>query len=266
MALVNVYPALLSAVNSSYVGTELSGNGYARGASTAMTYDPVGNIITMPVGLTFGPATGAWSAVAYVGFYDAATNGNLLFFYPFINAALASGQSITLPVATPLVNVNANVLKNGSSTSNSIVSQGTVIGTTGTGMNAVNVTAGASLTYNPNLNTLAASGATIALTDGATITLNPSLSPATLVGIYTVSINAAGRTMVVSPGQNGQEIVLEVTQGTASSTITTWTNVTWPGATPPTLSTTLGYTDVFDMVYNATTGKWRAFTVGLHIG
>ncbi len=58
-------------------GTELSGNGYAR---QAVTYGAALNgSISNDSAITFPTATGAWGLVGYIGVFDAATGGNLLY-------------------------------------------------------------------------------------------------------------------------------------------------------------------------------------------
>lgn len=59
------------------IGTEVSGNAYAR---QAVTFDAPSNGVTQnSAAVEFAQATGSWGTVAYIGILDAATSGNLLF-------------------------------------------------------------------------------------------------------------------------------------------------------------------------------------------
>lgn len=59
------------------IGTEVSGNAYAR---QAVTFDAPSNGVTQnSSAVEFAQATGSWGTVAYIGILDAATSGNLLF-------------------------------------------------------------------------------------------------------------------------------------------------------------------------------------------
>lgn len=59
------------------IGTEVSGNAYAR---QAVTFDAPSNGVTQnSAAVEFPQATGSWGTVAYIGILDAATSGNLLF-------------------------------------------------------------------------------------------------------------------------------------------------------------------------------------------
>lgn len=79
-----VYAGLFSTTpaNDGAAGTELAGNGYARQAITfgAPAAD-TGNIrkVSNTNTITFGPATADWLQAVAFGIWDAATNGNLLY-------------------------------------------------------------------------------------------------------------------------------------------------------------------------------------------
>ena len=84
-AIATPYVGLFSTAlaDNSHAGTELTGNGYARqavtfGAPTQLTVNSqqIANTNT----ITFGPATGSdWLQAVAFGVWDAATNGNLLY-------------------------------------------------------------------------------------------------------------------------------------------------------------------------------------------
>ncbi len=70
---------------------EPSGNGYARVAVTAATWDAAsGGSKDNGTAITFPEASGSWGELAYVCLFDAVTSGNLLESF-----ALTSPQTIT---------------------------------------------------------------------------------------------------------------------------------------------------------------------------
>lgn len=84
IAPASVYAGLFSTApaNDGATGTELTANGYARqsvtfGAPAADT----GNVrkVSNTNTITFGPATADWLQAVAFGVWDAATNGNLLY-------------------------------------------------------------------------------------------------------------------------------------------------------------------------------------------
>lgn len=83
-----VYFALFtSAPSASGGGTEVSGGSYARVAVAVNTTNfPAitvpGNAMTNGTAITFAKATAAWGTITYMGIYDAASAGNLMFFAP----------------------------------------------------------------------------------------------------------------------------------------------------------------------------------------
>lgn len=84
-----VYMALFTTIpTDANIGTEPPGSaGYAR---QAVTFDvPAGGSVQNLSTVTFGPATVSWGQVRWVGIYDAATAGNLLFW-----GSLASPKDI----------------------------------------------------------------------------------------------------------------------------------------------------------------------------
>ncbi len=95
--------------------------------------------------------------------------------------------------------------------------------------------------------------AVVALTDAPTIVVNASLG-----NDFRVTI-AASRTMGnPTNAVDGQKIVFQVTQGGAGSCIITWGSLYEfsTGLPQPTLSTTVGQTDLLAFIYNAALGKW----------
>jgi hypothetical protein len=95
--------------------------------------------------------------------------------------------------------------------------------------------------------------AVVMLTDAATIAVDASLG-----NDYRVTI-AGNRTMGTPANPaNGQQIIFQVTQG-AGGWFTLWwaSGYVFSAALPqPTLSTTVGYTDLLGFIYNAGNGTW----------
>jgi hypothetical protein len=93
----------------------------------------------------------------------------------------------------------------------------------------------------------------VALADAATIAVDASQGNdfrVTLGGNRTMSTPA-------NPA-NGQQIIFQITQGSAGSSAVTWdTGYEFSTGLPqPTLSSTAGQTDLLGFIYNATKGKW----------
>lgn len=91
-------------------GTEVSGSNYSRKAVTANTTnftDPAtaGQNCSNAVDIIFPRATGAWGTVTAIGFYDAATGGNLLWFEP-INTPTDVGTSQTIRFAVGAIELS----------------------------------------------------------------------------------------------------------------------------------------------------------------
>lgn len=59
--------------------TEPSGGGYARKQLTGLS-TPTNGVITNNSAIAFNESTASWGTVTYFVIYDAATNGNLLFY------------------------------------------------------------------------------------------------------------------------------------------------------------------------------------------
>ena len=80
-----------TAVNNPYVslhtadptdagtGTEVSGGSYARTASSFATASGTSGLVATDADITFPTATGTWGAVGWIGLWDAASSGNMLY-------------------------------------------------------------------------------------------------------------------------------------------------------------------------------------------
>lgn len=76
---------------------------------------------------------------------------------------------------------------------------------------------------------------------------------ARLGSYFSVTINSTGHTLTISNPSPGQLIDVEVTQGAGGSkTITTYTLVSWPAQTAPTLTATAAHIDRLTFLWNAT--------------
>ena len=95
--------------------------------------------------------------------------------------------------------------------------------------------------------------AVVGLTDAATIAVDASLG-----NDFRVTI--AGNRTMGNPANptDGQQIIFQITQGTAGSAAITWDSgyEFSAGLPQPTLSTTAGQTDLLGFIYNAGKGKW----------
>ena len=80
-----------TAVNNPYVslhtadptdagtGTEVSGGSYARTASSFATASGTSGLVATDADITFPTATATWGAVGWIGLWDAASGGNMLY-------------------------------------------------------------------------------------------------------------------------------------------------------------------------------------------
>ncbi len=80
-----------TAVNNPYVslhtadptdagtGTEVSGGSYARTASSFATASGTSGLVATDADITFPTATATWGAVGWIGLWDAASSGNMLY-------------------------------------------------------------------------------------------------------------------------------------------------------------------------------------------
>jgi IPT/TIG domain len=142
-----------------------------------------------------------------------------------------------------------------------VKTQGTVNRRKVLGLAAAGVASGSVLAENLSSTAVAATttepGAVapdvVALTDGPTIVVNASLG-----NDFRVTI-AASRTMGnPTNAADGQKIVFQITQGGAGSCTITWGSLyDFSTSLPqPTLSTSVGQTDLLAFIYNAALGKW----------
>ena len=92
-----VYLALYTAApTDAGGGTEAAGNGYARKIVTFGA--PAGGVISNTGAVSFTASGGAIGNVVAVGFFDAATAGNLLAWSTITAATVGDGDSINFPV------------------------------------------------------------------------------------------------------------------------------------------------------------------------
>lgn len=97
------------------------------------------------------------------------------------------------------------------------------------------------------------------LTDGATITV-----PWTAANVFSVTLGG-NRTFSWVGAQDGQVIVLFITQdGSGSRTVTWPSTVAWPSGSAPTLTTTADKTDVFVFCRHHSEDKEIGQIVGLN--
>lgn len=80
-----------TAVNNPYVslhtadptdagtGTEVSGGSYARVTASFATASGTSGLVATDADITFPTATGTWGAVGWIGLWDAASSGNMLY-------------------------------------------------------------------------------------------------------------------------------------------------------------------------------------------
>ena len=103
-------------------------------------------------------------------------------------------------------------------------------------------------------------GTPTVIVDGATQTIDCSS------GSYAIWTLTATRTVstFINPVP-GQVFYLEVRQDATGSRTLTWpSNVNWPSATAPTLTTTASKRDKLGFIYNPTSATWDGWTVGLN--
>jgi hypothetical protein len=103
-------------------------------------------------------------------------------------------------------------------------------------------------------------GAITADTDGATVTFNLSTS-----NKHTVTLGG-NRTLALSNATVGQQFTITLVQdGTGSRTVTWFSTIKWPNATPPPLTTTAAGIDVFTFLCVAS-NQYYGFTAGQAMG
>ena len=59
--------------------TEVSGGSYSRAASSFETASGTSGLVETDADITFPTATGTWGAVGWIGLWDAASSGNMLY-------------------------------------------------------------------------------------------------------------------------------------------------------------------------------------------
>jgi hypothetical protein len=126
------------------------------------------------------------------------------------------------------------------------------------GVAALGATAGSVLTQATPASaaTVTESGAVepavVNLTDAATITVDASLG-----NDFRVTLGASRIMGNPSNPADGQQIIFQITQGTAGSTISWGDGYEFSeGLLQPTLSVKAGQTDLLGFIYNAGKGKW----------
>ena len=122
---------------------------------------------------------------------------------------------------------------------------------------AVAVPALAATTLEPG----ALSPAVVALTDAPTIAVDASAG-----NDFRVNLGASRTMGTPANPTNGQQIIFQITQGSAGSATLTWaTGYEFSADLPqPTLSTAPGQTDLLGFIFNAVKGSWlfAAFVYG----
>jgi hypothetical protein len=107
----------------------------------------------------------------------------------------------------------------------------------------------------------ALSPAVVALTDAPTISVDASAG-----NDFRVTLGASRTMGAPSNAVNGQQIIFQITQGSAGSATLTWpSGYEFSAQMPqPTLSTSPGQTDLLGFIYNAVKGTWllAAFVYG----
>lgn len=81
-------------------GTEVSGGGYARQPVTfgAPAADGASMKIANTAAVAFTAAAPGFGTIVAVGYFDAATGGNMLSWAPITSAAIGEGDSLNFPV------------------------------------------------------------------------------------------------------------------------------------------------------------------------
>ena len=70
---------------------------------------------------------------------------------------------------------------------------------------------------------------------------------------HTVTINAAGLAITLTPPDTASTLILRVVQGAGGSATLLWDDaIKWPGGTAPTLSTVAGSMDIISFYYDGT--------------
>jgi len=67
-------------------GTEVSGGSYARTASSFATASGTSGTVATDADITFPTCTATWGTIGWIGIWDAASGGNMLFHTPLDSA------------------------------------------------------------------------------------------------------------------------------------------------------------------------------------
>ena len=177
---------------------------------------------------------------------------------------------VSLAVTSTLsaqVNIQKTQGTNAVSNGNIVIGTGTTLSTSGTG--AITATAfsgsGTVAVANGGTGSTTATAAQRALTP-ATSTVTTGASPAvnwSLSNSFDLTLTSAtAATVSFSNAQDGQVITIAIHQpASGTATTVTWPTMKWSGGTAPTMTATLGKTDVFTIYYNATASAYYGSAV-----
>jgi hypothetical protein len=109
------------------------------------------------------------------------------------------------------------------------------------------------LTASTSVEQAAVAPTVVTLTDAATISVNAAAG-----SDFRVTLNGSRTMGAPSNPVDGQQIIFQITQGSAGSASITWGNgYAFSTELPrPALSTTAGLTDLLGFIYNASAGTW----------
>jgi len=154
--------------------------------------------------------------------------------------------TVTNPTSTPAIALSTTItgIVKGNGTAFVAATAGTdYLAPTGTNAGAL---------LQENVNVVAASGASQTIPDITSDTINEIT--------LTASCNFTFPT-----GAAGKSFLLMLTQGGSGGYTAAWpASVLWSGGAAPTLTVTLGKTDIFTFVWNSTLSKWVGFIDGLN--
>jgi len=168
-----------------------------------------------------------------------------------------SAPSFSNPTSADYLNSPAHATQHGSNNDETVAIAAKV--GTGDSTAAVNTVLKGSGTGTSEWSNIPAQSAWVTATDGATVTFNLASGPKQLV------VLAGNRTLALSNVLSGHVFVLKLTQdGTGSRTVTWFDTITWPGATAPTLTTTLNKSDVFGFMQTGTS-TYDGYIIGQNL-
>jgi hypothetical protein len=99
-----VYTALYSVTPTANTsGTELTGNGYARQATTFGT--PTNGVIASTGNVTFTASGGNWLPTVAVAITDASSSGNIMYFQTIATRNVIDGNSLTFATGDIVVTI-----------------------------------------------------------------------------------------------------------------------------------------------------------------